>query len=202
MGILVVVLGVLSKDVPQRRRRRLMAWQAAVAASDGNNYEWYQQDKENSCGCAVILMMVFLVKGKKLDEATVRQWVNEIECGQKASKEGVRSFDTKGTARPDLNSVLAEKCKIKVHTVKGAAPVRKWITHATPKKPYRASVDWNNAGGHALLVVNHHNNNVIFLDPLAGVVEIPDANLLTYTVRYPGDAADSQGTIAQLGQPS
>src|SRR6185369_10357938 len=132
-----------------------MAWQAAAAASDGNSYEWYQQDKENSCGCASILMMVNQMQGKKLDEATVRQWMNQVECGQKSSSEGVRSFDDRGGNIFDYTGVLAEKCKIKAHTVKNAGPVRRWVTTARPTKPLLAHVFWDGGGGHTVLVVGH-----------------------------------------------
>lgn len=176
-----------------------MGWQPAAAASDGNNYEWYQQDKENSCGCASILMMVHQMKGKKLDESTVRQWMNEVERGLKASKEGVRSFDDRGGNIYDYTSVLADKCKIPSHTVKNSGPVRNWVTTATAKKPLLAHVFWNGGGGHTVVVIGHHGTNTIFIDPGLGIVEIPDAQLLTYTAAYPTGTA--QGTILALVQP-
>jgi ABC-type bacteriocin/lantibiotic exporter with double-glycine peptidase domain len=177
-----------------------MGWQAAVTASNGQSYEWYQQDKENSCGCASILMMTFFMQGKKLDESTVRQWMNQIECGQNSSKEGVRSFDDRGGNIFNYTGVLAEKCKIKSHTVRGDAPVRRWVTTATAKKPLLAHVFWDGGGGHTVLVAGHHGTNTIFLDPGCGLVEIADADLLTYVGPY--STGDVQGTILALAQPS
>ncbi len=176
-----------------------MAWQPAEAASDGNTYEWYAQDKENSCGCASILMMTNFMKGKKLSESTVRQWMNEVECGKNKSKEGVRSFDDQGGVITDYTGVLSEKIGVKAHTVYNATPVRRWVTTATKKKPLLAHVFWNGGGGHTVVVVGHHNTNTIFLDPGLGVVEIPDADLLQYQVDYGGGAIT--GTILALAQP-
>jgi predicted double-glycine peptidase len=177
-----------------------MAWQAAAPASNGSSYEWYRQDKENSCGCASILMMVNQMQGKKLDEATVRGWMNQVECGQKSSSEGVRSFDDTGGSIYDYTGVLADKCKIKAHTVKGAGPVRNWVTTATAKKPLLAHVFWNGGGGHTVLVVGHHGTNTIFIDPSLGIVEVADARLATYDAAYPTGAM--QGSILFLAQPA
>jgi predicted double-glycine peptidase len=176
-----------------------MAWQPAVTASNGTQYEWYQQDKENSCGCASILMLVNQMLGKKLDEATVRQWMNEIECNQKSSG-GVRSFDNQGGDIYDYTGVLAEKCKIKAHTIKNAGPVRRWITTATAKKPLLAHVFWDGGGGHTVMVVGHHGTNTIFLDPGLGLLEIADASLLTYNAGYATGAM--QGTVLYMAQPA
>jgi ABC-type bacteriocin/lantibiotic exporter with double-glycine peptidase domain len=178
-----------------------MGWEAAVKASDGNSYEWYKQDKTNSCGCASILMLMNLIQGKKLDESTVRQWVNEIECGQSATKEGVRDFDAEGAFKEDYAAVLSEKCKIKANTVVERASVRKWITTATPKKPLMAHVSWRGrgaTGAHTVVVVNHHGTKTVCLDPAKGLVEIDDDDLVVYEFSQGGE--DIRGRIMALTQ--
>jgi hypothetical protein len=154
-------------------------------------------------------MMNYLMKGKKLDEATVRQWMNQIECGQNSSKEGVRSFDDKGGNILNYTGVLAEKCNIKAHTIKNEGPVRRWITTAKPTKPVLAHVYWWGVvsgvaawlgSGHTVIAVSHHGTNTIFLDPGLGIVEIADADLLAYDVNY-GHGLNT-GVIRYLGQPA
>jgi ABC-type bacteriocin/lantibiotic exporter with double-glycine peptidase domain len=176
-----------------------MPWEAAAKASDGISYEWYKQDKENSCGCASILMMTFLMQGKKLEESTVRQYMNKVECGQKASKEGVRSFDDRGGGIFDYTGVLSELCNIRAHTIRGAGPVRKWVTTATAKKPLLAHAFWDGGGGHTVVVVGHHASNTIFLDPGMGIVEVADTDLPAYEAAY--DTGTMKGKILYLAQP-
>ena len=144
-------------------------------------------------------MMTYMMKGKKLGESTVRQWMNEIECGQNATTEGVRKFDDMGGMITNYTGVLSEKVGIAAHTIYNEAPVRRWVSTATPKKPLLAHVFWAGGGGHTVLVVSHHSTNTIFLDPGLGVVEIPDASLLSYTVDYGG--GNISGTILALAQP-
>jgi hypothetical protein len=177
-----------------------MAWQPAVVASNGTSYEWYQQDVANSCGCASILMMVYMMQNKKLDEATVRQWMNEVEVHQNADSNGVRSFKDMGGNIFDYTGVLADKVKIKSHTVKNDGPVRKWVTTAKSNKPLLAHVFWVGGGGHTILVAGHTATHTIFLDPGIGLVEIPDGSLNGYTTDYGAGAMN--GSILALVQPA
>jgi len=184
-----------------------MGWAPPTAASDGYVYNVYLQDKENSCACASVTMFARLVQGKTLDESTVRGWVQKAEGSKNTSKEGVRSFQTVGTQR-DLYSSVFQNLKVTCFPVTGQHNVAKWIPKVTRAHPAVVSIGWQrwnpgtNAwegdGGHAILAVNVHNNNVIFLDPGIGIVEIPVADLPVYSVTYPNSAALSQGYMEEM----
>ncbi len=183
-----------------------MGW-TAQTASDGYTYNIYLQDKENSCACASIVMAARLAKNKILDESTVRGWVQQAEGSVNTNAQGVRSFDDTGTAGDLLSSVF-QKIQITSFTVKGTSNVGKWIVNTRRSHPAVVGVIWksfnagtgmwDSVGGHMVLAVNVHNNNVIFLDPGIGVVEIPITNLPVYAVTYAGSASVSQGYMEQM----
>jgi len=184
-----------------------MAWAAPQMASDGYNYNVYLQDQTNSCACASITMFARLKQGKTLDESTVRGWVKAAEGGVNTDKEGLRSFKEVATKR-DLYGSVFQNLKVTSFPVKGKENVAKWITRIRRTNPAVVSIGWQvwnagtnaweRAGGHAILAVNVHNNNVIFLDPGIGVVEIATADLPVYAVTYPGAAALSQGYMEEM----
>src|SRR5260221_6216966 len=178
-----------------------MAWAAPQMASDGFNYNVYLQDQTNSCDCASVTMFARLAQAKTLDESTVRGWVRAAEGGKNTDKEGVRSFKETATNR-DLYGAVFQNLKVTSFPVKGKENVAKWITKISRTHPAVVSIGWQiwnagknaweRAGGHAILAVNVVNNNIIFLDPGVGVVEIPVADLPVYTVTYPASAAASE----------
>jgi hypothetical protein len=184
-----------------------MGWDNPTAASDGFVYNVYLQDQDNSCACASVTMFARLVQGKTLNESTVRGWVRQAEGGKNTDKEGVRSFQKVATSR-DLYGSVFQNLKVTSFPVKGMANVAKWVTKTTRAHPAVVSIGWQKwnagtnawvrAGGHAILAVNVHNNNVIFLDPGAGIVEIPVGNLPVYSVTYPGSGQLSQGYMEEM----
>ena len=174
-----------------------MGWAPPTAASDGFVYNIYLQDQDNSCACASVTMFARLAQGKTLNESTVRGWVRQAEGGKNTDKEGVRSFQKVATKR-DLYGAVFGNLKVNSFPVKGKQNVAKWITKTTRAHPAVVSIGWKNGGGHAILAVNVHNNNVIFLDPGIGIVEIPVANLPVYSVTYPGSATPSTGDMQEM----
>jgi hypothetical protein len=161
-----------------------MPWRV-TKSSDGYSYEWFQEDTTTGGSSASLLTLVFLLLGKKLDEATVRQWVSEAE---RASTQG-------GVDR--TTGVLTEKCKIMESTISGPADVRAVVTKATPKTPLLARVLRNDGATRTVVVVNQNLGNTICLDPNHGLVPISECSLMRYSV--PEDGAGS-GTIDQLSQ--
>lgn len=184
-----------------------MAWVANQVASDGNSYNVYLQDQNNSCACASITMFARLVQNKTLDESTVRNWVKKAEGGGNTDKNGVRSFQEIATKR-DLYGEVFKNLNVTSFPVKGQGNVEKWITKISRAHPAVVSVgwqvwnpgtnSWERRGGHAVLAVNVFNNNVIFLDPGIGVVEVPVNQLPVYSVTYPGAANLSQGYMEEM----
>jgi len=184
-----------------------MGWAPPTAASDGFVYNVYLQDQDNSCACASVTMFARLVQNKTLDESTVRGWVRQAEGGAHTNKEGVRSFQNVATSR-DLYGSVFQNLKVTSFPVKGMHNVAKWITKINRAHPAVVSIgwqrwnpgtnSWERTGGHAILAVNVHANNVIFLDPGIGIVEIPAGKLPVYSVTYPGAAALSQGYMEEM----
>jgi hypothetical protein len=183
-----------------------MAW-TAQQATDLFNYNIYLQDKDNSCACACVTMVARLVKSKILDEATVRSWVQKAEGGTHTDYLGIREFDRTPTAR-DLYGSIFKNLGISSFPVKGMDNVAKWITKVSRAHPAVMSLGWQvwnaglgaweRSGGHAVLAVNVHGGNVIFLDPGIGVVEIPVASLPVYAVTYAGAANASQAYMEEM----
>ena len=183
-----------------------MPW-IAQTASDGNQYNIYQQDKENSCSCASIAMIARLALNKTLDESTVRGWVAEAEGGFRRDASGVRSFDTMGTYR-DVYSGVLQKIGLKGFPTKGHDNVEKWLPSVTRSKPAIVDVNWkmwnpgtgtwDNAGGHAIVCVGKSGSNYVFLDPGIGVVERAVTEGYVYAVTYPGAADVSQGYMERM----
>jgi Papain fold toxin 1, glutamine deamidase len=152
-------------------------------------------------------MFARLAQGKTLNESTVRGWVQKAEGAKNTSKEGVRSFQSVGTGR-DLYGSVFQNLKVTSFPIKGSYNVAKWVTKVTRAHPAVVSIGWKrwnpgtngweDDGGHAILAVNVHNNNVIFLDPGIGIVEIPVASLPVYSVTYPGAGSLSQGYMEEM----
>lgn len=119
----------------------------------------------------------------------------------------MRSFQTVATAR-DLYGSVFKNLKVTSFPIKGSGNVSKWIHKVSNAHPAVVSIGWrvwnagtgvwDRAGGHAVLAVNVHNGNVIFLDPASGVVEIPIFDVPVYSVTYPGAAAVSQGFMEEM----
>lgn len=184
-----------------------MPWNAPAAASDGFTYNSYRQDQENSCACASITMFARLTQNKILDESTVRGWVKQAEGGKNTNKEGLRSFQETATAR-DLYGAVFQNLKVTSFPIKGGPNVAKWILKVNRAHPAVVSIGWQvwnagtgvweRSGGHAILAVNVFNNNVIFLDPGSGIVEVPVADLPLYTVTYPGAAQPSYAFMEEM----
>lgn len=182
-----------------------MPW-IAQTASDGFAYNIYLQDKENSCACACVTMVARLAQNKILDESTVRGWVKQAEGGIHTDAAGLRQFDTQATSR-DLYGAVFQNLKVTSFPVKGTDNVAKWITKVRRSHPAVVSLGWQTfnvttaawerTGGHAVLAVNVHNNNIIFLDPGIGVVEIPVAAGV-YTVTYPGQLTASHAYMEEM----
>ncbi|MBN1205586.1 MAG: C39 family peptidase [Myxococcaceae bacterium] len=152
-----------------------MAW-LTVNDSLGNAYQLYSQEKNNSCACASAMMIIQLVKGKQLDETTVRRWFGEAEGHINIDEYGTRDFDTTGATQSPIISVLA-KSGISAHMVRGWSNVQKYVGQASPSKPGILHVAWTPAGGHwVVLVGKNAGGDFICLDPWYGVVETPLPN--------------------------
>lgn len=183
-----------------------MGWTTG-AASDGKTYNIYLQDQTNSCACASVAMFARVAQNKTLDESTVRGWVKAAEGGINTDKEGVRSFQKVATSR-DLYGSIFKNLKVTSFPIKGKANVSKWIHKVTNMHPAIVSLGWRvwnqgkgvweRRGGHAVLAVNVHAGNVIFLDPGMGVVEIPIFDVPEYKVTYPGAPAESVADMEQM----
>lgn len=186
-----------------------MGWEPAAAASDGRTYVWYRQDKANSCACASILMLMYHRQNKKLSEDSVRGWCGSAEGAVNKSKDGVRDYDTTGTQLDIIGTVLSEKVRLITSTSSGASALRD-IKKARPSNPLICGVFWfqtNTAGdtvwqgGHAVVAINYHGGKVIFLDPEYGVFEVPEGDLMNYTITYPGAGGPSTGLIDAVRMP-
>ncbi|WP_224363969.1 C39 family peptidase [Hyalangium versicolor] len=152
-----------------------MAW-SAVNDSLGNTYQLYSQEKNNSCACASTMMVIQLVKGKQLDETSVRRWFGEAEGSINIDQYGTRDFANVAATQSPIISVLS-KNGISAHMVRDWSNVQKYVGKATRSKPGILHVAWTPAGGHwVVLVGKNAAGNYICLDPWYGVVETPLPN--------------------------
>jgi len=151
-----------------------MAWQAVVDG-EGNQFDCFLQERDQSCGVACTMMLLKLIQRRQIDEGTCRGYFTKAEgtSNQTPTKYGFqRDYDATGTTQSPIISVLS-KYKISANQV-ARKFVGKWIKEARPGKPVILGVDWGvsgvGQGGHWVVCVKH-GKNLVCLDPWYGLIE-------------------------------
>ncbi len=170
-----------------------MAWQ--VGNTDGGaTYNWFQQEKGQSCGVACVMMVLRQMQNRILSEDSVRAMFTKAEGAINVGHDGMRDFNSTGTTQSPIIAVLANY-KVASNQV-ARSFVGKWIKTATATKPEILGVDWGVAGvgqgGHWVVCLSWPGSgNALVLDPWYGVVETA-ANLFPI---YFARTATSAGAI-------
>ena len=176
-----------------------MAWTTSAAATDGNTYRFFRQERRNQCGPAAVATLFNLKFGREISVSTVGEWYIEGEGTVNVNHDHIRDFQAAGSWYDGTIAALG-KLKLYMHATKGFANAGKWVAKGQAK-PAILSVGWYQqngagwvrAGGHWVVAAKLFGQNVICLDPGldTGIVEFSTANPNQYDVDY--------GTGAQTG---
>lgn len=159
-----------------------MAW-VQETDSQGGVHNIFRQEHNVSCGVCCCIMILRLVLGRKVDgEGPIIALVDQQERAlwNMMGRTGRDSWDSSAALVTSLTQVLSKLKVQQAYTVKtgSAAHVCK---QASPSRPALLTIRWSSGGEHATLCLGQKGlNNLVFLDPFYGVVELYATDLPKY----------------------
>ena len=179
-----------------------MTWKTSTKASDGQAYEFYQQEKVNQCGPASICTFINLTQKKKLSVDIVGRWHIEGEGVTLVNNDMIRDFGLNGSWYSGTIAAL-EKQNVNAHATKGYSNAAKWVIEGGKYKPAILSIGWyakikgrwQRNGGHWVVAVKVEAGKVICLDSglATGIVEMDVSKPNLYKVNY--GSGDQEGLL-------
>ena len=149
-----------------------MPWHNTGAMGNGVNYQYFRQEQLSACGRASVITMLRYIKNKQLTPTVVGRWFAEAEGRVNVNQNGVRDFVNSGSSFSSVIGVLAGQ-GIQANAVYHPNYIERWVSRVRQNRPGLLSVgwyrqvngNWVRAGGHWVIALLVHNNQIICLDP-------------------------------------